>query len=106
MSRLALRLTPQGHLRIEDQDDAPEISDAACIRLKDAFGRGSGPGLVQLGAGEVGEMAPPTFVWWRDFAARYVEALCVHSSGAAADAGSSLIPPVPPTTQESWPRWF
>ena len=93
MSRLALRLTPQGHLRIEDQDDAPEISDAACTRLKDAFGRGSGPGLVQLGAGEVGAVLPPVFVWWRAFAARYIGAVCLNASGREDDA---TIPAVPP----------
>jgi superfamily II DNA or RNA helicase len=98
MSRLGLRLTPHGRLFLEASEDAPSLDDKLAGRLVAAFAKGSGHGLMQLGAGEVGQMAPPTFVWWRDFAARYVEALCVHSSGAAADAGSSLIPPVPPPT--------
>src|ERR1700746_2042922 len=80
MSRLGLRLTPQGRLRIEDQDDAPDIDAASSIRLIDAFARGTGYGLVWLGAAEVGQALPPVFVWWRDFAARYVGSLCLHAS--------------------------
>ena len=34
---------------------------------------GPGIGLVWLGAAEVGQALPPLFVWWRDFAALYVE---------------------------------
>ena len=54
---------------------------------------GSGHGLLRLGAGEVGQSLPPTFVWWRDFAARYVGAVCLHASGAASEAPSAVPPP-------------
>jgi hypothetical protein len=72
MPRVGLRLTPQGHLVAEDQDDAPEIDAAIGGRLTQAFAQGSGPGLVRLGAAEVGQALPPVFVWWRAFAARYI----------------------------------
>ena len=49
------------------------------IRLTEAFAQGTGHGLLRLGAGEVGQALPPVFVWWRDFAARYVAALCLHA---------------------------
>jgi hypothetical protein len=75
MPRFGLRLTPQGHLLIEEQDDAPEIDAQVCARLTEAFARGTGDGLVRLGAGEVGQTLPPVFVWWRAFATRYVGAL-------------------------------
>lgn len=93
MLRVGLRLTPQGHLVAEPRDDAPELDPAAAARLQHAFGRGSGHGLVQLGAGEVGHILPPVFVWWRTFAARYIGALCHHAS---ADEDDATIPAVPP----------
>ena len=100
LTRLGLRLTPSGHLVAEAADDAPELDAATAARLADAFAHGSGPGLLQLGAGEVGHILPPAFVWWRAFAARYVATLCLHAQGdgtaeavAAPDAGerASLV---------------
>ena len=94
MSRLALRLTPHGHLLAEDQDDAPDINDATFARLKPAFDRGSGQGLVQLGAGEVGQALPPVFVWWRAFATRYIAALRLHAAGREDDTTVPTVPPL------------
>src|SRR3989442_3400399 len=100
MSRLGLRLTPHGRLSVEDQDDGPDIDAAASIRLIDAFARGTGYGLVWLGAAEVGQALPPLFVWWRDFAALYVGSLCLHASGMDAE-GPRRLPNVPtPTAAE------
>ena len=100
MSRLGLRLTPHGRLSVEDQDDGPDIDAAASIRLIDAFARGTGYGLVWLGAAEVGQALPPLFVWWRDFAALYVGSLCLHASGMEAE-GPRKPPKVPaPTAAE------
>src|ERR1700719_1069902 len=100
MSRLGLRLTPHGRLSVEDQDDAPDIDAAASIRLSDAFARGTGYGLVWLGAAEVGQALPPLFVWWRDFAALYVGSLCLHASGMDSE-GPLRLPNVPtPTAAE------
>src|SRR5215467_5155550 len=100
MSRLGLRLTPHGRLSVEDQDDGPDIDAAASIRLIDAFARGTGYGLVWLGAAEVGQALPPLFVWWRDFAALYVGSLCLHASGMEAEV-SRKLPSVPaPTAAE------
>ena len=64
MPRFGLRLTPQGHLVAEEQDDAPEIDAQMLARLTEAFRRGSGHGLVRLGAGEIGQALPPVLVWW------------------------------------------
>ena len=100
MSRLGLRLTPHGRLSVEDQDDGPDIDAAASIRLIDAFARGTGYGLVWLGAAEVGQALPPLFVWWRDFAALYVGSLCLRASGMEAEERGKL-PGVPaPTAAE------
>jgi hypothetical protein len=100
MSKLGLRLTPHGRLSVEERDDAPDIDAAASIRLIDAFARGTGYGLVWLGAGEVGQALPPLFVWWRDFAALYVGSLCLHASGMDSE-GPRRLPNVPtPTAAE------
>ena len=100
MPRLGLRLTPHGHLLLDAAEDAPILDNAVAERLAEAFGRSTGHGLVQLGAGEVGHALPPVFVWWRDFAARYVGTLCLHASGAASEAEPSpLLPRVPPPSE-------
>src|SRR5436309_4134791 len=100
MPRLGLRLTPHGRLSAEKQDDGPEIDAGASIRLIDAFARGTGYGLVWLGAAEVGQALPPLFVWWRDFAALYVGSLCLHASGLEA-AERVKLPSIPaPTAAE------
>jgi non-specific serine/threonine protein kinase len=95
MSRLGLRLTPHGRLSVEDQDNGPDIDAAASIRLIDAFARGTGYGLMWLGAAEVGQALPPLFVWWRDFAALYVGSLCLQASGME---GPRKLPSVPAPT--------
>ena len=100
MPRLGLRLTPHGRLSVEERDDGPDIDAAGSIRLIDAFARGTGYGLVWLGAAEVGQALPPLFVWWRDFAALYVGSLCLHASGIEAEERGTL-PSVPaPTAAE------
>ena len=88
MSRLNLRLTPHGHLVLEPASDAPDLDEPAAARLVPAFFQGSGPGLVQLGAGEVGQALPPVFAWWRAFAARYVAALCLDSASDLPDVAA------------------
>lgn len=100
MPRIQLRLTPHGHLLLEGNDEAPVLDEQVAARLADAFGRGTGYGLLRLGAGEVGQALPPAFVWWRDFAVRYVGAVCLHASGAAWDASPAVIrSTVPPPTE-------
>src|SRR3981081_4899090 len=100
MPRLGLRLRPPVRFGAEDQDDGPEIDTAASIRLIAAFARGTGYGLVWLGAAEVGQALPPLFVWWRNFAALYVGSLCLRASGLEAEERVKL-PRIPaPTAAE------
>ncbi len=100
MPRRQLRVTPHGRLLLEAAEDAPILDEPVAARLAEAFGRGAGYGPLQLGAGEVGQALPPAFVWWRDFAARYVAAVCLHASGASPEARpSSMLPAVPPPTE-------
>ena len=75
---LAPTLTPHGRLALVEGPDAPLLDPELAQRLRNAFERGSGHGLLQLGAAEVGAALPPVFSYWREFGAWYVTALCTH----------------------------
>ncbi len=100
MPKPGLRLTPQGRLVTEDQDDAPDVDASLADRLTRAFAQGSGHGLLHLGAAEVGQAMPPVFVWWRSFAARYVGALCLLASGTDHDDSRPVTTVPAPTEAE------
>jgi SNF2 Helicase protein len=96
-------LTPHGHIRLVPDSDAPPLPVALARCLRDAFARGSGHGLLHLGGAEVGSILPPSWAWWRDFAARYLTALCATSEGSAVAAPDdraldALIADAPPMT--------
>jgi superfamily II DNA or RNA helicase len=100
MSRLDFRLTPQGRLHLENAEDAPLLNEEVAGRLSAAFAQGGGSGLMRLGACEVGQPLPPAFVWWRDFATRYIAALCQHSTSGGAEVGpSAALVQVPPPVE-------
>jgi superfamily II DNA or RNA helicase len=80
---LAPILTPHGRLTLEQVNDAPPLDPKLAQCLQDAFGRGSGHALLQLGASEVGTGLPPVFSYWREFGARYVTALCTRFDAEA-----------------------
>ena len=79
-------LTPHGHLVLAPALDAQALPDDLQRRVEQAFQRGAGYGLLDLGLREVGTALPPVYAFWRDFAARYVTALCM--SDAAPDSES------------------
>ena len=101
MIRLGLRLTPHGRLLCEPVADATGLDEVVATRLGEAFAHGSGDGLLRLGAGEVGQALPPVFVWWRDFASRYVAALCVHAASAESGQVEAVVPPEVPAPDEA-----
>jgi non-specific serine/threonine protein kinase len=76
VTTLAPILTPHGRLLVDPADDAVALSPDLAERLRKAFARGSGHGLLQLGAAEVGATLPPVFAYWREFGAHYVSAVC------------------------------
>ena len=73
---LAPILTPHGALTLRQTADAPELTPELGAQLNHAFARGSGHGLLWLGANGFGAAMPPVLSYWRDFGARYVTALC------------------------------
>ena len=71
-AHLTPALTPHGRLLLVAADDVPPLDTAVARRLIDAFERGSGHGLLQLGGAEIGEPLPPALGYWREFGTRYV----------------------------------
>jgi hypothetical protein len=78
--RFTLKLTPHGRLVFEESSDAHELAPELGKRLQDAFSRGPGFGLLQLGAREVSQTVPAVFTYWREFAARFVATLCTRTT--------------------------
>jgi len=90
---LALNLTPHGRLVLESENDAPDLPPDLAHRLQEAFARGPGHGLLQLGAAEVGTPLPPVFGYWRELGARYVSAACGHQDLDTSRAHTVIQPP-------------
>jgi superfamily II DNA or RNA helicase len=101
----APQLTPGGHLLAVPEDDAPLLAEEIRPRLSSSFALGAGHGLLHLGTAEIGRILPPAWAWWRDFAARYVTALCATPEGGeiavvtpATQDFDALIADAPPMT--------
>jgi hypothetical protein len=77
---LSLGLTPHGRLVLTHDADAPPLDAELRERLRQAFDRGSGHGLLLLGADEAGTALPPVASYWREFGAHYVTALCTQQN--------------------------
>ncbi|MDQ2897647.1 MAG: SNF2-related protein, partial [Actinomycetota bacterium] len=90
---LALVFTPHGRLTLSPAVDTPLLEAPTAGRLQEAFARGSGHGLLQLGAGEVSTTLPAVLSYWRDFAARYVTALCTLPDAEGRGARVHVAPP-------------
>src|SRR5947207_2384596 len=82
--RLALALTPAGHLQLRTGDDGDPVDGAAAARLRAAFAAGAGAGLLQLGTAEVSTPLPASIGFWRELATRYVAAVCARGEDATA----------------------
>ena len=93
-------LTPHGHLTLIEDRDASVLEPELAQRLQDAFVRGSGHGLLQLGASELGVALPPVFSYWREFGARYVTALCALPEDGARTTKTHV--PSPPDAELAW----
>lgn len=91
---LAPMLTPHGRLCLVHEDDAVALEPELAQRLREAFSRGSGHGLLQLGADEVGAALPTIFCYWREFGTRFVIALCTQPDSERSQQKAHV--PAPP----------
>ncbi len=75
--KLELILTPVGHLRFQQDDGNGDESDKGWIRrVAAAFSESSSEGLFALAAARPDMLLPPSLVFWRSFASRYLTELC------------------------------
>jgi non-specific serine/threonine protein kinase len=63
-------------LTLREAGEALGLDREQGLSLERAFARGSGHGLLWLGANEVGTALPPVLSYWRELGTRYVTALC------------------------------
>jgi hypothetical protein len=91
---LCVSLTPHGRLVLTHDAEAPRLDSGLADRLLRAFERGSGHGLLLLGADEVGTALPPAPSYWREFGARYVTALCTQQDSDAPRKGARVAAPL------------
>ena len=87
-------LTPHGHLLLERGDEWASLEPDLALQLQESFDRGTGHGLLTLGAALVGVPLPLAFGYWRDLAARYVTAVCALADSVTP--GKQLRVPPPP----------
>ncbi|MBI1790781.1 MAG: ATP-dependent helicase, partial [Acidobacteria bacterium] len=90
---LSLSLTPHGRLVVTHDAGAAGLESALAERLLKAFERGSGHGLLLLGADEAGTALPPAHSYWREFGAHYLTALCTQPDSDAAGKRVSVAAP-------------
>ena len=90
-SALTLWLSPHGHLYLAPAEDAVALEATFAQSITPAFARGSGHGLLQLGAAETGRLLPATFAYWREFSGRFITALCTRPD--PEDTGKAIPPP-------------
>jgi superfamily II DNA or RNA helicase len=90
-------ITPHGTLTVRQTAEAPALEPEKASRLAKAFERGSGHGLLWLGASEVGTVLPPAWSYWRAFGTRYVSALCALQAGD--DSASKPAVPARPAAE-------
>ena len=94
-----LILTPAGRLRVSagaPEGDAAPPASASLREVFRAFDLHPAAGLVALAAARTEPSWPPTLLYWRDYAARYLGALCQ----VAPSSGVSVDPLPPPAEAE------
>ncbi|MBN2797680.1 MAG: DEAD/DEAH box helicase [Deltaproteobacteria bacterium] len=80
------RLSPSGKIAVTLHPDAPSVTDGATARrVADAFERGTGHGLLQLGAVEVDALLPASLGWWRELGRAFVAGACLAVRPAAPE---------------------
>ncbi|MBI4677558.1 MAG: DEAD/DEAH box helicase [Elusimicrobia bacterium] len=96
---LELLVTPAGHLRVEPMEAAEPgrclLPEATTRRIAAAFEKGSAEGLLHLATAEAQTALPSAFSFWKEFAGRFLTALC-HIPETAGEGMSPVPPPEDP----------
>jgi superfamily II DNA or RNA helicase len=91
-----LALSPTGHLAIAPGEPSDALPDGPARRIRRAFERGTGDGLLHLGAAEVRTPLPPVLAFFRDLGRAFVTALCATPD---LEARRSSAEPAPPPSE-------
>ncbi|GMV42004.1 MAG: hypothetical protein AMXMBFR64_37200 [Myxococcales bacterium] len=78
-----LAVTPHGRLVLDGEGAEVPADGAVARRVADAFRAGVGPGLLHLGAGEVGTPLPPVLAFWRELAHLFVARLAARADDSS-----------------------
>ncbi len=103
---LRICVSPHGRLlcelvseeRAESTAAAISLSDDSVRLLRESFQRSAAAGLLLLAEPRVTETLPADFLFWRDYARRFFQAVCQLDEErligfAAGKGGASLLPP-------------
>ncbi|HET7825632.1 MAG TPA: DEAD/DEAH box helicase [Anaeromyxobacter sp.] len=93
MTPFTLALAPTGHLALVPGEPADALPDAPARRIRRAFERGAGEGLLHLGAAEVRTPLPPVLAFFRDLGRAFVTALCATPDLEARRSSAEPAPP-------------
>ncbi len=109
MTSIRICVTPHGRLLCEavadDAADAVEaavtLSPVAADAIRSAFDRSSAEGLLLLAGPSVRETLPADFLFWREWARRFFQAVCQldeerlaeFAKSKSHDTGKSSVPP-------------
>lgn len=84
-----IRITPQGRLQFTADDEGSAVAQ----RVRPAFARGPGHGLLALALDEVSAALPLDLAFWREFSSQFVTELCARPAlGHAASNALSVDP--------------
>jgi non-specific serine/threonine protein kinase len=88
---LAVSISPARHLvvRVFDANAHEALAPDVLARVGAAFARGVGDGLLHLGMAEVATRLSPSLGFCRDFAARYLAAVCARGE----DTSTLIVTP-------------
>ncbi len=87
-----LTLTPSGHLMMAGSTAAGPTSSESCVdeRITRAFSESPAAGIMALAGGRISGDWPLSWLYWRDFGARYLTRLCLSQSA------TGRLEPLPP----------
>ena len=91
---LTLRISPTGHLFVEEHEgQQSELLDTArARRIAKAFRTSAAAGLLHLATAELESRLPPDLAFAREFAGQYLTQLC-HTPDLQTNAAAGLISP-------------
>jgi len=96
VNALSLRLSPHGRFHLAGGDpEADTLAPDAASRVRKAFAKGEGSGLLHLGAVEVESHLPPSLAFGRDLTRVFMTRLCASPDLEEKRGEVKVVPPLP-----------